>query len=524
MFAGFEQLEDRRLMAAQLAIALEPIYYVPIQPTPLVVDGTPYGDSISIYRDASNNIAVYENGVTNTYSPFFVSKIIVNANGGNDSVYSSYNIGEPMEIYGGDGNDTLYGGNLNDYMCGGFGNDALYGYTGDDRMYGEDGNDTLRGQWGNDSICGGNGEDVIHGDDGSDYIWGEAGSDKLYGDNGDDLILGGADNDTIVTIGGGQYDTVYGEGGFDSFWTDSEASERIMDADWYETACGNVHRVGSFMTERFTNNSPWPWDWSYQTPSRDLYGQNFIDPTGSANQANFSNQPLFAAGGPNQNDIIQGNLGDCYFLATLSSVATIHANNIRQSVVELGDGTYAVRFYSGAGGTENYVRVDGDLPRNAYNGLAYAKLGTGGSNWVAVMEKAWAHFRNASSSWSSIEGGWMDEVYGSLNSSTATQDVDWWYKLWNNSDSLWNYVNDRLNEGRSVTVGTHGSPTALVGGHAYMVNRVYWSGSTKMVELRNPWGYDGGPFATDGNTGDGYVHITAQQLYDSIAKVQSAYV
>src|SRR5215213_8654036 len=94
MSAGFEQLEDRRLMAAQL-MALEPVYFVAIQPTPLVVDGTPYADSISIYRDASNNIAVYQNGVTNTYSPFLVSKIIVNANGGNDSVSTSYNIGEP---------------------------------------------------------------------------------------------------------------------------------------------------------------------------------------------------------------------------------------------------------------------------------------------------------------------------------------------------------------------------------------------------------------------------------------------
>src|SRR5689334_1918787 len=112
MFAGFEQLEDRRLMAAQL-IAIDPVI-IAIQPTPLVVNGTPYGDTISIYRDASNNIAVYENGVTNTYSPYFVSKIVVNANGGNDSVYSSSNVGEPMEIYGGDGNDTLYGGNLND--------------------------------------------------------------------------------------------------------------------------------------------------------------------------------------------------------------------------------------------------------------------------------------------------------------------------------------------------------------------------------------------------------------------------
>ena len=110
----------------------------------------------------------------------------------------------------------------------------------------------------------------------------------------------------------------------------------------------------------------------------------------------------------------------------------------------------------------------------------------------------------------------MDECYSALGKSTSTLDVDWWYKTWNNADNLWAYVCDRLNEGRSVTVGTHGSASTLVGGHAYMVDSVYYSGTTKMVRLRNPWGAAGSPAA--------YVNITAGQLFNDISRVQSAYV
>jgi len=44
----------------------------------------------------------------------------------------------------------------------------------------------------------------------------------------------------------------------------------------------------------------------------------------------FSNRPLFADGGPSIDDIRQGYVGDCYFLATLAAIAKTNANVIRQ--------------------------------------------------------------------------------------------------------------------------------------------------------------------------------------------------
>jgi hypothetical protein len=573
-----EQLEQRQMMAVDLmvnAIQLEPI--ILIQPTPLYINGTAGNDTIYLSRDGLGNINVYNNGVNTAYAEWLVSKVVVTAGDGNDTVYAYSDFARPVEANGGNGNDYLYGGAANDalagaggtdylygaggndsldggvggyanyydntgndtayggegddvlnasdygncYLSGGNGNDAVYGWQGSDVLNGDNGNDYLYGYTGNDVINGGNdndvvyagaGNDVVHGNAGDDWLFGDDGDDKLYGDAGCDVLHGGNGNDVLVTIGGGQNDCLYGDAGYDSFWADSESTENVWDADFSEIVNGHVHRVSGFMTYSFHNNSPWPWDWSSQSVSRELNGQNFQDPTGGANYANFSSRPLFSTSGPVKDDIDQNGLGDCYFLATLGSVAKTNPDRIRQHIVELGDNTYAVQFGS------TYIRVDGDLPTNGAGTLVYAGLGTGNSNWVALMEKAFAYYRHNDGDYHSIEGGWMDEAFSAMGVGTNTLDVDWWYKVWNNSNDLWNYVNGELAAGKAVTVGTPGDSANLVGSHAYMVDRTYTDGyGTRHVVLRNPWG----PNNTAGNP---YVDLTAAQLFNSISRVQSAYV
>ena len=447
-------------------------------------------------------------------------------NTGSDSVFGAagddvINASDYGSCYlsGGDGNDLVYGWQGNDRMYGDWGNDSLYGYIGADEVYGGpgndfmstgDGNDLVRGGSDNDTVYAGAGDDAVHGDAGDDHLYGQDGHDKIYGGAGCDVLAGGNGNDTLVSIGGNQNDCLYGEGGYDSFWADSEGTETIWDADWWEINNGHVHRVGSFMNYTYKNGSPWPWDWTNLAVSRELNGQNFADPIGGANYQNFSNRPLFAAGGPNKDDIDQGGLGDCYFLASLGSVAKVNPDRIRQHIVELGDGTYAVQF------SNTFIRLDGDLPTNGSGSLVYAGLGTGNSLWTAIMEKAFAYYRHGDSNYASIEYGWMDEGYSAMGVGTNTLNVDGWYKLWNNSNNLWDYVNGELAAGKAVTIGTPGGSPDLVGGHAYMVDRVYVDGyGTRRVVLRNPWGAAGSPAA--------YVDISASQFYNSISRVQSAW-
>ena len=133
---------------------------------------------------------------------------------------------------------------------------------------------------------------------------------------------------------------------------------------------------------------------------------------------NFSYRPLFAVGGPSAGDVVQGAVGDCWFLASLASVAKADPQEIRQRIADLGDGTYIVQFKSA--GKDVHVRVDADLPSYSTSSLAYAGFGAGGSIWAAIMEKAYAMFRKGEASYASLESGWMSEAFGDLGFTSST--------------------------------------------------------------------------------------------------------
>lgn len=134
-----------------------------------------------------------------------VSKIKMNLAGGNDIVSPLVASSEiPMEIDGGDGNDTITGSYTQDTLKGGNGNDHINGSRGGDNLYGEGGKDTIIGSTGNDFISGGFDDDnldggkhndTIHGDLGNDTITGGLDSDKMYGDFGADRFVA---NDGVI--------------------------------------------------------------------------------------------------------------------------------------------------------------------------------------------------------------------------------------------------------------------------------------------------------------------------------------
>jgi Ca2+-binding RTX toxin-like protein len=376
-------------------------------------------------------------------------------------------------------------------------NDVVHGGADNDRVRGDGGNDQVFGDAGNDFCYGDAGHNVIHGGLGNDNVYGGAGDDDLFGDEGGDVL---------VSIGGGQNDEATGGAGMDSIWCDSESTETIHADFWdafFEGLAGNVHRVGGFQTLRTSdasNNTI-----ATQTPSRELNGQSLLDPVGSGTPTSFSDRPLFAPDGASMNDIDQGSIGDCYWLAGLSATAKVGANHIQQAVVDLGDGTYAMRFYRG--GVEEYWRIDGDLLTNGAGNPTYAGLGHGDSLWGPIMEKVFTFARDNKGTFSSIHGGFANEAFNALNmnnygvSKGATA-----------AATLQN-IKAELDLGRAVVAGTpdtdptNGCP--CVKWHLYTVHSVDLAGNT--ITLRNPWATDGGG-STDG-VNDGYVTCTASQFH-----------
>ena len=359
---------------------------------------------------------------------------------------------------------------------------------------------------------------ALHGGAGDDVLSGGAGADRLYGGDGADVLSGGDGDDVLVTLGGGAADVASGGLGRDSFWLDKgKLADGAPDVTPDETLSGSVHRVGSFYA-----SAALPTAVRAATRVVALDGADLPDPLVSDPAFvyhRFADHPLFSAAGPSGDDVVQGSLGDCYFLSVLLSTAELDPTRIRDSVVDLGDGTYAVQF--GMGKSKKTVRVDADLPLWIDGETpAYAGLGADGSMWVAVMEKAFASYRKGGArGYAGLDAGWMKETYNLLGSPSRTARS-------NSSDLLIHYIQSELAAGRSVTYATSVTPSAgapLVGGHAYAVEGVNLDGAGNPVSirLRNPWAVDG---AGNDGSDDGYVTVTAHEALASLMGVCSARV
>jgi len=387
-------------------------------------------------------------------------------------------------LYGGDGDDTLYGEAGNDRLFGSRGADTLRGGADDDylhgsydndSLYGDAGDDELLGNSGADRLYGGSDNDTLRGGSGNDHVAGNDGNDHLYGGSGEDSFYGGSGDDTIVSIDDSTADVIFGQGGFDSFWIDFDGFFTPDPVDAVRDASAAERATNLHMVRRFANGA-----------DRTLDGDDIADPTDGLHYKDFADRPLFANAGPSANDIDQNALGDCWLLASMGAVADADPNTIRQTVVSLGDGTYAVRL-----GGNNFYRVDAELPTISAASwtLTYAGLGIDNSLWGAVVEKAYTHHRSGADTYASVASGPSTE---GLRGMHATG-VGWnSFSSYSSGQAVVNDIGDRYDRGQAVVVGitTPATGSALVGNHAYTVVGVTRDrfGDVASITLRNPWG------------------------------------
>ena len=356
---------------------------------------------------------------------------------------------------------------------------------------------SLTTPWGTTTYDGSFTSSVVYGFGGADTIrlnhtvtttsqvYGGTGDDQLFeAGPGAGWIYGQAGDDLLVTVGGG-LDRTYGGIGLDSFWLDS--TDALADIEIAEILATSVHQVTAFYQP--TGNPA-------EHVSLEIAGQDIVDPAASSSYYNHYFRPLFVDG-PEYNDVRQGSVGDCYFLASLASLADTDPGTIRQMIAPMGDGTFAVRYYRN--GQPVYLRIDAELPGGSFS-PRYAKLTPDGELWVALAEKAYAQFRYGDNSYASISGGWMDIVYREVTGGATT-------RLWPTSSSVATSIAGHLAAGHAVTLASKSSPPGpIVGLHAYMVKSVEINAGTTYVTVYNPWGVDGKPY--DSNAGDGLLQLT----------------
>ena len=502
-----EKLEGRRLLSASPLNVSDVAYEGGEE---LQVAGTASSNQILISENASGLLVSNGAGWSQTYSPMTgeFTQIVARAGAGNYAIILDPSVTVNSIIYGGAGNDTLQGG---------------------------------------------------------------SGNDELYDGSGSNVLRAGSGRDTLVAIGG-NHDSIVGGSGPDSFWIDANAGDTLTNVTPAESAAGMVHEIGSYLGTTSSPTSTAATKGSSARAANDVSkstvkpvtpGKNVtpvkpvkpaapskpaavkstttsktttksvtpapftdallkstpVDPkvtSAASGYQGFSgpSYPLFSTNGPSRDDIEQGDIGDCYFLSVLSSVANIDPNLIRQSVVELGDGTFVVDFHRN--GNSVYVRVNADLPVASY-GLVYADLGSQNSMWVAIMEKAYIFFRSGAGTYQSIDSGWMDQAYAALGSASQST-----YSA-SSAQNLLTLIGAQLSAGKSVTMAfaTDADGADIITDHAYTVVSVGTdaSGAPTTLTVRNPWGVDD---ASD--TGNGYVTLTAKQAFDSFLGFVSATV
>ncbi|WP_165073755.1 C2 family cysteine protease [Paludisphaera rhizosphaerae] len=209
--------------------------------------------------------------------------------------------------------------------------------------------------------------------------------------------------------------------------------------------------------------------------------------------------PLFGANGPVYTDVYQGNLGDCYLLASLAETAYRDPTSIQNMFIDNGDGTFTVRFFQNS--SPRYVTVDRQLPSG---GGAFAQT-TAGPIWVALAEKAYAQLN---------ESGWLATSALGLNSYGAIESGKASYALavvtgrstaadTTDIDSAWA-------AGKSVILDTAATKLSyLVPNHSYAV--VGYNATTKLYTLFNPWGVNGGTMP-DGTHRQGVIYELASSI------------
>ena len=210
-----------------------------------------------------------------------------------------------------------------------------------------------------------------------------------------------------------------------------------------------------------------------------------------------------------QEDIVQGELGDCYLISAIVAIAQ-HPQRIQRNFLTksfTGRGAFGVALC--IGGIWRVIEIDDQFPCNKGTGVQVFSRCTSGELWVSVLEKAWAKVHGG---YGNIKSGTPQEAMRDLTGAPTemiilAQDTSAWQRLLaaklNNhlitagSDEIRDIYNPQMS-----VIGLHGS-------HAYTVIDVTGIGPEprllsaeeclaagdspsfqRLVKLRNPWGKD----------------------------------
>eukprot|EP01004_Peranema_trichophorum_P010501 NODE_92_length_3836_cov_67.693779_g77_i0.p1 GENE.NODE_92_length_3836_cov_67.693779_g77_i0~~NODE_92_length_3836_cov_67.693779_g77_i0.p1 ORF type:complete len:1251 (+),score=148.92 NODE_92_length_3836_cov_67.693779_g77_i0:498-3755(+) len=221
--------------------------------------------------------------------------------------------------------------------------------------------------------------------------------------------------------------------------------------------------------------------------------------------------------------VMQGQLGDCYFMTALSVLGTqperiykifrnpmIERNEISiDSCVELG--IFCVEFYEE--GKPVYIVVDDYLPLSNEMSILFGHSSHPNELWVPILEKAYAKFVG---SYEMMKGGAVHLVVVDLTGGVG-EEIQLTSKRGLRriaSGHMWSCIMEYWSRGDLLACGTtfesrlgnvprsdlyHVDSNGLIPSHAYALLQVYEMDDIRLIKLRNPWGHAkwNGPWRDD---------------------------
>ncbi|KAJ8094825.1 hypothetical protein PM082_010037 [Marasmius tenuissimus] len=247
---------------------------------------------------------------------------------------------------------------------------------------------------------------------------------------------------------------------------------------------------------------------------------NSYRPSGVQRITEIFENPQFFVDGADSNDIVQGAIGDCWFVSALATMST--SEGLVEKFCVARDeqiGVYGFVFFRDGSWVNviiddflftsipkfeelsyaeqhlyhhNKEKYNSDA-RKSGKGLYFAKSGTDGETWVPLIEKAYAKLHG---SYGSLSGGEeceaIEDLTGGVSTFIPTNDIFDVNRFWRdelckaNVDRLFGCAYRTLSTTRS---GGHDAKiSGLIGNHAYSVLRAVEHKGKRFVIIRNPWG------------------------------------
>ena len=192
-------------------------------------------------------------------------------------------------------------------------------------------------------------------------------------------------------------------------------------------------------------------------------------------------------------DIIQGGLGDCYFLSAIAALCSYTQLIEKLFFFKEKSNEHCYGCYFRVNGIWKLVLIDDYIPCYGSWGKNFAFSSTNGNElWVILLEKAWAKLNG---SYARVIGGDPHEIFEVLTNCYCEKIK---FKK-GQEDKIWSAFENAQKKGFLMTAGTSGDTfslcmeeVGLVPGHAYTVLGVKEvntsEGKQKLINLRNPWG------------------------------------